>query len=136
MQRRDGSRIALVTELIFADKLLVVYNAHLESRSYGRIQAHQIDEILADSRQYPAGTPLILAGDLNTKYFPSVFLHKLQQAGFTSVMGDRTPITHNIPASLDWIFVKGPVTVREGKVRKDLKGSDHYAIYAVVVGAQ
>jgi endonuclease/exonuclease/phosphatase family metal-dependent hydrolase len=49
LQRRLGNRVALITELSFADRLLVIYNVHLESRSYGRIQAHQLDEILADS---------------------------------------------------------------------------------------
>jgi endonuclease/exonuclease/phosphatase family metal-dependent hydrolase len=132
MQRRMGSRIALVTEFTFANKLAVVYNAHLESRNYGRLQAQQIDEIFADSARYPEKTPIIVAGDLNTKYFPSVFLRKFQRAGYISAMGNRTPITHNIPASLDWIFVKGPVTVSAGQVRKNLKGSDHYAVYAVI----
>ena len=67
-QRRLGGRIAIVNELEFGGRTLVVYNAHLESRSRGKIQDLQIDEILADAAKYPADTPIILAGDFNTKY--------------------------------------------------------------------
>jgi endonuclease/exonuclease/phosphatase family metal-dependent hydrolase len=133
MQRRLGDRIALVTELEFAGRLLVVYNAHLESRSFGRIQSEQLDEILADARHYPPGTAVILGGDLNTKYLPSIFLHKLENAGFQSATGERIERTHKIAMALDWIFSKGPVRLEEGRVRRDLKGSDHYPVYAELI---
>ncbi len=133
MQRRRGGRLALVTELEFAGRPLVVYNAHLESRSYGRIQAAQIDEMLADAAQYPAGTAIVLGGDLNTKYLPSVFLRKLERAGFHSATGERIERTHRIAMALDWIFAKGPVRVEGGEVRRDFTGSDHYPVYARLV---
>jgi endonuclease/exonuclease/phosphatase family metal-dependent hydrolase len=133
MQRRLGNRIALVTELEFAGRLLVVYNAHLESRSFGRIQSEQLDEILADAKRYPPGTAIILGGDLNTKYLPSIFLHKLENAGFQSATGEHIERTHKIAMALDWIFSKGPVRLEEGRVRRDVKGSDHYPIYAELV---
>ena len=129
MQRRLGSRVALVTELEFAGQPLVVYNAHLESRSMGRIQSEQLDEMLADLRKYPPGTPAIIGGDLNTKYFPSNFLHKLEQAGFHSATGEQIERTHTIMMALDWIFARG-VEIEDGIVRRDLKGSDHYPLYA------
>jgi len=131
MQRRLGSRIALVTELQFAGRLLVVYNPHLESRSMGRIQAEQLDEILADLKQhYPADANAIIAGDINSKYFPSVFLHKLEKAGFHSALGERIERTHVIAMALDWIFVRGPFVLEEGTVERSAKGSDHYPITA------
>lgn len=130
MQRRLGSRIALVSELDFAGQLLVVYNVHLESRSYGRIQTHQIDEILEDAKKYPAGTNIVFGGDLNTKYFPSIFLKKLEAAGFQSAMGPKIERTHAIAMALDWIFARGQVELSGGAVRRDLKGSDHYPLYA------
>ncbi len=132
MQRRLGNRVALVTELSFAGKLLVVYNAHLESRSYGRIQAGQLDEMLADAAGYPAGTAILLGGDLNTKYLPSYFLKKLQRAGYSSSLGQRIERTHAIAMALDWIFVKGPIQVKNGQVRHGFQGSDHYPVYALV----
>lgn len=130
MQRRLGSRIALISELDFAGKLLVVYNVHLESRSYGRIQSEQIDEILADLRRYPAGTSFLFGGDLNTKYFPSIFLKKLEGAGFHSALGAKIERTHAIAMALDWIFAKGAVKLLDGAVRRDFKGSDHYPLFA------
>jgi endonuclease/exonuclease/phosphatase family metal-dependent hydrolase len=133
LQRRLGSRIALVTELEFADDLLVVYNVHLESRSFGGIQMAQLDEILADLKRYPPNTPAIIGGDLNTKYFPSIFLHKLENAGFRSATGEHIERTHTIVMALDWIFAQGPVALKEGRVRRDLRGSDHYPIYAELV---
>lgn len=134
MQRRLGGRLALVSELEFGGQLLVVYNAHLESRSYGRIQNQQLDEILADfERNYPPQTAVILGGDLNTKYFPSWFLHKLENAGFRSVLGQRVERTHTIAFALDWIFFRGAVQARAGGLEKSWKGSDHYALRAEIV---
>ncbi len=130
LQRRDGNRIALIDEVQLAGRLLVVYNAHLESRSYGRIQDGQLNEILTDLGRYPSGTACLLGGDLNTKYLPSIFLHKLERAGFKSVLGERIERTHAIAMTLDWIFVKGPIDIKSGVVRKDVRGSDHYPIYA------
>jgi endonuclease/exonuclease/phosphatase family metal-dependent hydrolase len=132
MQRRQGNRIALVTELRFNGNTLVVYNAHLESRSMGLIQAAQLDEILADAAHYSPVTPILLGGDLNTKYFPSVFLHKLEQAGFQSALGQRIERTHTIMMSLDWLFARGPVAWGSGAVEQALHGSDHYPLAAAL----
>ena len=134
MQRRAGGRVALVSELEFGGRPLIVYNAHLESRSYGRIQNEQLDEILADfKRNYPPETAVILGGDLNTKYFPSWFLRKLEKAGFRSATGELVERTHRIAFALDWLFVRGAVGVESGTVEKSWKGSDHYAIRAALV---
>ncbi len=130
MQRRLGSRMALVSELDFGGRLLVVYNAHLESRSYGRIQAEQIEEMLADLKRYPPETNVILGGDLNTKYLPSIFLKKLENAGFQSATGAKIERTHTLVMALDWIFAKGNVALSAGMVRRDFKGSDHYPLFA------
>jgi endonuclease/exonuclease/phosphatase family metal-dependent hydrolase len=134
MQRRAGGRVALVSELEFAGRPLVVYNAHLESRSYGRIQDKQLNEILADlDRNYPPETAAVVGGDLNTKYLPSWFLRKLQKAGFRSALGERVERTHRIAFALDWIFVRGPLGIESGRVEKSWKGSDHYALRAELV---
>ena len=132
MQRRLGGRVALVTELEFAGRRMVVYNAHLESRSAGPIQVAQLDEMLDDLKQYPAGTPAILGGDLNTKYFPSIYLHKLERLGFHSATGEKIERTHTIAMALDWLFARGPIKLDSGKVRRDIKGSDHYPVYALL----
>jgi endonuclease/exonuclease/phosphatase family metal-dependent hydrolase len=132
MQRRLGNRVALVTEIQFAGQLLVVYNAHLESRSAGFIQREQLDEIIEDLRRYPGTTAVILGGDLNTKYLPSFFLRRLESQGFHSALGEHIERTHKIAMSLDWIFAKGPVSLHAGVVRRDITDSDHYPVYAVM----
>ena len=132
MQRRLGSRVALVTDLEWHGKLLVIYNAHLESRSMGDIQMAQLKEMLADLKTYPPGTDAIIGGDLNSKYFPSVFLHKLEREGFQSALGSRIERTHVIAMALDWIFVRGSFSWSGGAVRRDVKGSDHYPLYATL----
>ncbi len=134
MQRRVGSRIALVTELEFRRHLLVVYNVHLESRSMGKIQEMQLEEIMTDLKSYAPGTAAIVGGDFNSKYFPSTFLRRLEAEGFHSATGERIKRTHAIAMALDWIFARGPVKIEDGRVQRNFKGSDHYPIYAELVG--
>jgi endonuclease/exonuclease/phosphatase family metal-dependent hydrolase len=131
-QRRLGGRIALITEHQVGGRLLVVYNVHYESRSYGRIQLDQLAETLEDMKRYPEGTGFLLAGDLNSKYFPSIFLERLQRAGFQNSTGARIERTHELVGSLDWILARGPVKLDAGKVRRDISGSDHYPIFATL----
>ncbi len=130
MQRRIGSRIALITELELRRHLLVVYNVHLESRSMGRLQELQLEEILADLKSYPRNTAAIVGGDFNSKYFPSSFLRRLEAEGFQSATGERIERTHRIAMALDWIFANGPVKIGDGRVLRNFRGSDHYPIYA------
>ncbi len=102
-QRRLGGRIAIVNELEFGGRTLVVYNAHLESRSGGKIQDAQIDEMLADAAKYSADTPIILAGDFNTKYNAKQLTNArlAAEAGWRSAFGrQNTAHTHTIIFSL------------------------------------
>lgn len=131
-QRRLGGRIAIVAELDFAGRMLVVYNPHLESRSGGRIQDLQMEEILADAKRYPETTPIVLAGDFNTKYNAKAMGARLRADGWQSAFGASTPKTHTIIFSLDWIVVRGPLRIDQGKVEHASEGSDHLPISATV----
>lgn len=133
MQRRAGGRTALVTELKGTRGTIVVYNAHLESRSLGKIQTAQLHEILEDARRYPDGTPIILAGDFNTKYNAGAFLTTLRNAGYHNAFGDHVPRTHRIVGNLDWILVRGPARIENASVVKSAEGSDHFPVAATVV---
>jgi len=133
LQRRLGGRIALVAELDWHGQTLVVYDTHLESRSFGRIQSLQLNEILADARHYPEDTPIVLAGDLNTKYDAGSIGARLRQAGWRSALGDSTPRTHRlIWWCLDWILVRGPLQIDQGSVVHGVGGSDHFSISAIL----
>jgi hypothetical protein len=61
MQRRTGGRAAQVAEVDAAGTGLIVYNLHLESGS-GPARLGQLEETLADARQYGPEVPVVIAG--------------------------------------------------------------------------
>ena len=128
LQRRQGGRIALVTELDNRGKVLVIYNLHLESRGSESGRLLQLNEVLADADRYPRETPVIVAGDLNTKIRTSPVIPRLRQAGYRSAFGDRKVRTHIIIGALDWVFARGPIQFGDPQVLRDAHASDHFPI--------
>jgi endonuclease/exonuclease/phosphatase family metal-dependent hydrolase len=128
LQRREGGRIALVTELDNGGKTLVVYNLHLESRGSEHGRLLQLNEVLADAERYPPETVVIVAGDLNTKTRTSPVIPRLREAGYRSAFGDRKVRTHIIIGDLDWIFARGPIQFDDPQVLRDAHASDHFPI--------
>jgi endonuclease/exonuclease/phosphatase family metal-dependent hydrolase len=129
-QRRRGGRIALITELSLAGERVLVYNVHLESRSAGRIQSAQLQEVFEDLKHYPEEMPVIIGGDFNSKYFPSQLLNTLEKEGFRSVLGEKVERTHVIIGSLDWIFFRGPWSVQNAEIVRGTHASDHDEVMA------
>jgi endonuclease/exonuclease/phosphatase family metal-dependent hydrolase len=127
-QRRLGGRMALVVEIEAGEATLVVYNVHLESREHESLRLSQLEEILADVKRHWPGVPLILAGDLNTNSHDSAVVRRIGQAGFRNALGKETEATTLRGASLDWIFVRGPIRFENGKVHHEIVASDHYPI--------
>jgi len=125
LQRREGGRIALVTQLETGGQTLVVYNLHLESKLYEHLRLQQLNEVLADAERYPPETRVIIAGDFNTLTPKSLLLPRLREAGYRSVFGDRKVRTHVLIGALDWIFVRGGVQFEQARVLRDLHASDH-----------
>jgi len=128
LQRREGGRIALVTELDNGGKTLVVYNLHLESRGSEHGRLLQLNEVLADADRYPPETVVIVAGDLNTKTRTSPVIPRLREAGYRSAFGDRKVRTHVFIGDLDWIFARGPIQFDDPQVLRDARASDHFPI--------
>jgi endonuclease/exonuclease/phosphatase family metal-dependent hydrolase len=127
-QRREGGRVALITELDHGGKTLVVYNLHLESRGNDHLRLLQLDEVLADAQRYPAATPIIIAGDLNTKPGGSALIPRLREAGYQSAFGDRHVRTHFVIGALDWVFVRGPLAFEHPEVVRGVGASDHFPV--------
>jgi len=127
-QRREGGRIALITELDNGGKPLVVYNLHLESRGNDHLRLLQLEEVLADAQKYPADTSVIIAGDLNTKTAHSALMPRLREAGYRSAFGDRRIRTHLFIGALDWVFMRGPIQTQSADVLRGIDGSDHFPI--------
>jgi len=128
LQRRAGGRIAQVSELDNGGRPLVVYNLHLESRGSELLRLAQLDEVLADARKYPADTPVIVAGDLNTMSRHSPLIDRLRESGYRSAFGEQRVRTHILIGALDWIFVRGPVEFDTAAVDRKAHASDHFPI--------
>ena len=129
-QRRVGGRLALVAEVDFGGRPLVVYNAHLESRGSEQLRKVQIEEILADTRRYPADAPILIAGDFNTRVTSAPAVKALFEAGFHIAAGRQ--VTNTRGQALDWIFVRGPLTCQTGAVHRDVAASDHFPLTVVI----
>lgn len=127
-QRREGGRIAQISELDNGGRLLVIYNLHLESRGDEQLRLRQLNEVLADARRYPEGTPVIVAGDFNTMSRHSPLIDRLNQAGYRSCFGNRRLRTHVIIGALDWVFLRGPIQADDARVLRDVHASDHFPI--------
>ena len=128
LQRREGGRIAQISELDNGGRLLVIYNLHLESRGDEQLRLRQLNEVLADAQRYPHDTPVIVAGDFNTKTRHSPLIDRLKQAGYTSCFGGRRLRTHIIIGALDWVFLRGPIQAEDAQVIRDAHASDHFPI--------
>jgi endonuclease/exonuclease/phosphatase family metal-dependent hydrolase len=120
----------LVAEVDVGGWPLVVYNAHLESRGSEHLRKAQVDEILADSRRYPANAPILIVGDFNTRRTSSPAVAALLGAGFHMAVGQQLTTTRGAP--LDWIFVRGPLTFEKGAIHGDAKASDHFPLTVVI----
>jgi endonuclease/exonuclease/phosphatase family metal-dependent hydrolase len=119
-----------VAEVDVAGRLLVVYNAHLESRGSEQLRKAQVEQILADSRRYPANAAMLIAGDFNTRGTSIPAIAALLQAGFRMAVGQQVTTTRG--SALDWIFVRGPLTFEKGAIHSDTKASDHFPLTVVI----
>jgi endonuclease/exonuclease/phosphatase family metal-dependent hydrolase len=111
-QPRRGGQMTLVAELQWDDSNLVLYNTHIESQASDHDRTLQMSEILDDLwSRYPPGTPIIIAGDFNTKEgHRSAVIRLLQAAAFGDVLETASGPLYTLPKSkqrLDWIFVRG-----------------------------
>lgn len=128
LQRREGGRIAEVSELDNGGRTLVIYNLHLESKWYEHLRVLQLEEVLADAQRYSAETPVIVAGDFNTFTAHSAVIARLLAAGYRSSFGDERVRTHVITGALDWVFVRGPIETQDAQVLRNVHASDHFPI--------
>lgn len=124
LQRREGGRIALIAEFGQDRTELVIYNVHLESRGPGAARLAQLRETLADARRFPPDLPVVIAGDLNTKYRPALAQRIAEHDGFRNCFDGRIR-THRLIGSLDWIFVRGRAICEHAQVIRGTRVSDH-----------
>ncbi|NLT65321.1 MAG: hypothetical protein GXX84_01805 [Acidobacteria bacterium] len=125
-QRRTGGRIAFVTELQAGSRKVVIYNVHLESRNSERLRLSQIEQVIEDAARYPADTPILIAGDLNTRQENPPAVEALLRSNFRRAVGRE--ITTSEGKALDWMFVRGPLNFTQGKVHREIRASDHFPL--------
>lgn len=131
LQPRRGGRMALVVEIQWCGQSCVIYNAHLESRASDAGRAKQIREILEDIHtHYAPDTPVIVAGDLNTrKGVRSPVLQELRASGFQDVCWDlKGPLRTKVGSNKreDWVLVRH-LSCFNGRIPR-LDISDHYPL--------
>jgi endonuclease/exonuclease/phosphatase family metal-dependent hydrolase len=131
-QERIGGRLALVCAITIAGKRIVTYNLHLESKGDDALRGAQIEETLDDTRRYDAGTPIVLAGDLNldasTGPASAISEAKFQDA-FANQHAPTTPGAFLDPGrTIDWIFTRGPLRASQPQVHRSVSASDHYPL--------
>ena len=133
-QERLGGRIALVAEVRIAGMPVVVYNLHLESRGDDQLRASQLQEVLADTLTVPAGTPVIVAGDMNFDMSQPSAASLVEHSGMCDVIGP-----HSVPTTtrrrlfhsgraIDRALVRGPVRAEDATVHRSVDASDHYPL--------
>jgi len=132
-QVRLGGRVALVVEAVAAGRRLVSYNLHLESRGPDHLRIAQLDEVLSDASEYGAGTPLLVAGDLNLDASRPPASGLIARNGLRSVAGPpgrpTMPRHLFVPGrAIDWAFARGPIQAERAKVHSLARVSDHYPL--------
>ena len=123
--------MGFVVEIEIVSKRLIAYNVHLESRGSEELRLLQVREIIADIQQYSLETPIIVAGDFNNRQQDAPAIKAMLEAGFRRAAGREVTSIHG--TNLDWIFVRGSLDLREGRVYQQVRASDHFPISAQIV---
>lgn len=129
LQPRRGGRMALVAELDFGPTRLVIYDVHLESQGDDHLRLWQLSEVVQDSLRYSLDTPVVVAGDLNTRHGPAPLRPYLLAAGFHDACGDGKHLaTKRNGQTLDWVFIRGPALCSGTRIHQEVRASDHYPL--------
>ena len=132
-QERLGGRMALVSEVSIASKMILTYNLHLESKGDDRLRCSQLDYALEDAKQYSWNTPILLTGDFNLDVSGGPAADAISRAQFQDAFANKhartTPdsfFEHG--RTIDWIFARGPVRGYQPQVYRSVSASDHYPL--------
>ena len=134
-QRR---RVALGASVEINGRKWRIYSAHAETRIPLDKKMEQYTAILQDLSQYPADTPAIVMGDLNT-WEPNAGTRTTKvftNAGLTTPFGSQTTFRRRfllvpIELHLDWVWFRGLQAARYG-VDRQIDISDHWPLWAIV----
>jgi len=133
-QRRLGGRMALICQIDVAERKLVLYNVHLESRGKDILRYTQFSELFDDIHQFASDMPVVLAGDFNFDLCKESAAAVLRGLQFENPFGyaGRHPSTVNSylnpSRAIDWILTRGPLITSASKLHDSIRASDHWPL--------
>jgi len=144
-QPRNGERIAQIVSVNINGVEVIIVNTHLESSVSDLKKVPQMEEIFnALGELNFQNKPTIIAGDMNTgKGSQSPIVKLVHENGYHGALWlayhnkfsnklFKAQGTTEKEEVLDWIFVNYNFFVRDAKVLGNIKGSDHYPIFALL----
>lgn len=126
--------MALVSQIAWSERPLIVYNLHLESRGEDALRSKQLAEVLNDGEQYGLDLPVIVGGDFNFDLSREPAMSVMNRAAV------QNPFDHDIlgstavragrgrARSIDWILIRGPLDYDHPQVHRHVFASDHHPI--------
>ena len=132
LQRRIGTRMALVSHVLWFETHLVVYNVHLESRGNDALRRSQLAEIFYDLEQYDAAVPVVVAGDFNfdlsQEPTASLLASSALNNPFQRGSAHSTTTRPGRARTVDWILTGGPLACVGAVLHDSVLASDHYPL--------
>jgi endonuclease/exonuclease/phosphatase family metal-dependent hydrolase len=142
-QRRFGARMALVSQVTWSERQLIVYNLHLESRGNDSLRSSQFAEILDDSNSLAPDIPVLVAGDFNFNLSQQHAASLLAKVSRAEVRFKNPFHTGDLRATttrprlgraraIDWILVRGQVQWTTPMLHEGVIASDHFPLSLVL----
>lgn len=131
-------RVALGATVEIDGQRWRIYSAHAETRISVNKKMEQLNAILEDLARYPANTPAIVMGDLNT-WEPSAddkTIKLFTNAGLKTPFGGKSTFRRKvllvpIEFRLDWVWLRGLEATSHG-IDREIEVSDHWPLWTNV----
>ncbi len=122
-------RVLTKTVIKYNDKLVSIYNTHLECKILS-VKQKQLNKVINIIKKDPNG--IILLGDFNLKTNKDMFnefTSRLEEIGIYRVpINDRTLKTSKYHRAIDHIFLSSNFKVIKKEIVNKVKTSDHYPV--------
>lgn len=131
-------RVALGATVEIDGRRWRIYSAHAETRISFSKKLEQYNALLEDLKRYPAETPAVVMGDLNT-WEPTIGkkVSKLfSNAGLQTPFGGQNTFRRRvlfvpIELRLDWVWLRGLEATSYG-IDREIEVSDHWPLWTNV----
>jgi endonuclease/exonuclease/phosphatase family metal-dependent hydrolase len=132
-QRRLGARMTLICAIRIDGRILMVYNAHLESRGNDELRSNQLFEILTDIKRNSSEGNVLFAGDFNfdisREPMASLIAKNELNSPLIQLGGCPTARSrHGKDAAIDWILTGKGLIAGKPQIHSAIDASDHYPI--------